>query len=114
MRRGEGVANIIQIKIVARAFVETDARRRAAAVIPENKNSVVGGHLRTVAHEVRQSIHVAHIGILQSLKALQAVTAVKVAFNRAARHDVILPLLGAARLNQNLNVGGQRHVQKLL
>ena len=83
-------------------------------MIPEDEDAVVGFVLLTVADKVRQSVNVAHVGISQRFEPLKTVAVVQVAFNGVAFDFVVLPLLRAARFDDEFDVGRELDLHDFL
>ena len=115
MHRSERVAHIIKAQDMLGALVQAHTSSRTAAMIPENENTMVC--LIIVLAELQegsQRIPRAHIRIRQRSDRMQAIRIIQITADRIRRDSLRLPLLGAARLDDDLHIGRQLHLLQLL
>ena len=112
--RIKGGADFVEAHDVVGAFVEADAARAAAAVVPEDEDAVVGGEVFLAeAQEVLKRRARAHVCVGRRAEVVQAVGVVEEPRRAAGRNAAGLPFIGASGLDHDFDVGRQADALKL-
>ena len=112
----KGLVHFTQVQRIQTVdLIEGCAGNRAAAVIPEGDRHLVCGIVFIgKGQEIIQGLGIAHIGSLLLTHQLQALAAVHPALELGGIHQLILPHIGAAGLDNYLYIFGQLHFQHFL
>ena len=110
----ECLPQVVKTQHILRALITADPRSAPAAMIPENKDTVVGRIVfLAITQKICERLGAPHVGIRQVLQFMQTIRIIEIEIQRMFKR-IVLPLLRAARKDQHTHVGGQIRFHHLL